>query len=192
MPPFPKPKFAYDYTLATEIKNLRQHKKKRAIPTKDSGHLLIATWNLANFGIQQRREKDHALIAEIVSWFDVIALQEVRQNLGDLKDVMTKLGKKYATVYTDTSGNDERMVYVYDAKKVSRRELVGEVATYPSDLKNIKFESVKEQFQGFDRNPNNVQLSMRSNLSQKSGSNHKVISEYPQKKYEIPVISENG
>lgn len=153
MPAFPKPKFEYNYNLGSEIKNLRQHKKLRQIPEKGDAHLLIATWNLANFGIQKRRDEDLKIMAEIIGWFDVIALQEVRQNLADLKKLHAYVNGKYSALYTDTSGNDERMVFLYDNKKIKTRELVGEVAPYTRDLKNIKFESVTSKFEGFDRNP---------------------------------------
>lgn len=153
MPAFPKPKFPFTYNLQEEINNLRQHKQARQIPNKDDSHLLIATWNLANFGIQQRRDDDIKLIAEIVSWFDVIALQEVRQNLIDLKNLLSFLHPNYKTVYTDASGNNERMVFIYDSSIIKTRELVGEVAPYPSDLKNIKLGGVTAKFDGFDRNP---------------------------------------
>jgi endonuclease/exonuclease/phosphatase family metal-dependent hydrolase len=153
MPPFPKPKFQYDYDLDTEIRHLQAQKTLRHIPEKADSHLLIATWNLANFGVQDRREKDLRLIAEVIGWFDAIALQEVRQNMHHLEELLSLLGAKYAPVYTDTSGNDERMVFLYDSAKLQRRGLVGEVAPYPNELKKIKFASVKETFQGFDRNP---------------------------------------
>ncbi len=153
MPAFPKPKFPFSYNLQEEIDNLRQHNQARQIPAKDDEHLLLATWNIANFGIQQRRDDDLKLIAEIVGWFDVIALQEVRQNLTDLKKLLLLLGQNYSTVFTDASGNNERMVFIYDISKIKTRELVGEVAPYVSDLKNIKFEGVKTKFDGFDRNP---------------------------------------
>lgn len=153
MPAFPKPKFAYQYDPETEIASLRSHRKKRAIPKKDKDHLLVATWNLANFGVQQRRPDDLRLIAEVVKWFDVTALQEVGQNLHDLKELVSLLGSKYTVVYTDTSGNRERMAFVYDTSKLKRRELVCEVAPFPSDLKNIKFDLNPQMFTGFDRNP---------------------------------------
>jgi endonuclease/exonuclease/phosphatase family metal-dependent hydrolase len=153
MPAFPQPTFTYNYEIEEEISNLKLHKKERQIPEKNEENLLIATWNLANFGIQKRRDTDLKIMAEIIDWFDVIALQEVRQNLSDLQKLISFLNGKYSTVFTDVSGNSERMVFLYDTKKVNRRELVGEVAPYPKDLPNIKFESAKTKFDGFDRNP---------------------------------------
>ena len=38
--------------------------------------LLIATWNIANFGVQERTGDDRQLIADVVGWFDAFAVQE--------------------------------------------------------------------------------------------------------------------
>jgi endonuclease/exonuclease/phosphatase family metal-dependent hydrolase len=153
MPPFPKPKSAYAYDTAAEIENLRRHKQKRAIPARDDNTVLVATWNIANFGIQHRRDSDHALIAEILSWFDVIAIQECRENFGGLFDVLAKLPASYRVIVSDAAGNNERMTFLYDSTKLNLLEEVGEIAFPPSQYKNIKLPGVTEQFVGFDRTP---------------------------------------
>jgi len=153
MPSFPKPNFSYDYEVDHEISKLRQWKAFRNVAEKKNNSLLIATWNVANLGDQQRRPKDYRLIAEIISWFDVIALQEVKENLDSLSQLVAHLGSDYRVFYTDASGNNERMTFFYDSTKVRTRELVGEVAPYPHDLKNIKLPGVQQKFEGFDRNP---------------------------------------
>ena len=58
MPPFPKPKFQYTYDVSAEIDHLRQHKLTRGVPAKAQDRLLIATWNIANFGVQERTGDD--------------------------------------------------------------------------------------------------------------------------------------
>jgi endonuclease/exonuclease/phosphatase family metal-dependent hydrolase len=157
MPSFAKPSFVYDYDLAAEIAALgawRKNQPGRAIPAKSAKKLLLATWNIANLGEQARREKDHALIAEIVSWFDLVAVQEVKDSLEGLERVRAALPKSWRAVYSDAAGNDERMAFLYDSRKVKLRELVGEIAVAPADLKNVKLpEATVAKFEGFDRNP---------------------------------------
>jgi hypothetical protein len=73
LPPFPKPTFAYDYSVTAQIAALSQWRDTRpgrAIPAKSPNHLLVATWNIANLGVQERRRRDYQLLAEIISWFD--------------------------------------------------------------------------------------------------------------------------
>jgi hypothetical protein len=50
MPAFPKPVFEYDFDLSLEIKRLRDHRRSRQIPDRRKNTLLVATWNIANFG----------------------------------------------------------------------------------------------------------------------------------------------
>jgi hypothetical protein len=54
--------------------------------------LLVATWNVANLGLQKRTDADHALIAEILRWFDLVAVQD--DDLTGLRAVLSKLPKK--------------------------------------------------------------------------------------------------
>jgi endonuclease/exonuclease/phosphatase family metal-dependent hydrolase len=150
---FPKPKFAYSYERQQEIARLRQHKQVRGIPAKQADRLLVATWNIANFGGQERRDQDHRLITEILSWFDIFAIQEVKENFGGLADVHHHLGGTYRLLFSDTAGNNERMAFVYDGAKVTLLEKVGEIAFPVAQLKRVKVPGIGQSFQGFDRTP---------------------------------------
>ena len=77
---------------------------------------LVGTWNIANFGAQARREQDLRLIAEILSWWDVTAVQECRENFGDLYDVVRYLGPRYRVVMSDAGGE-------YPSRRRGRRFL---------------------------------------------------------------------
>ena len=84
MIPFAKPLFDFDYDIETEIRALRRYratKPGRAIPRKEADKLLVASWNVANLGVQDRRADDFRLIAEMIHWFDLVALQEVGDDL---------------------------------------------------------------------------------------------------------------
>lgn len=153
MPPFPKPKFPYTVDVNAEIGQLRQHKQARSVPAKSPERLLIATWNIANFGEQVREDAHHRLIAEVLSWFDLAAIQEVKEDFAQLEDMVRALGGQYRYVMSDIAGNKERAAFIYDAGKVALLEKVGEVALPPSDLKNVKLPGVKAKFAGFDRTP---------------------------------------
>lgn len=153
MPPFPKPRSSFDYDLDAELAALREHRKLREVPPRRRDRLLLGTWNIANFGVQKRREKDHFLLAEIVGWFDLIAIQEVAENLADLYAVRNLLPESYRLLVSDTAGNDERAAFLYDSRKVEALELVGRLSIPPSDFRHIKLTGVEQAFQGFDRPP---------------------------------------
>jgi endonuclease/exonuclease/phosphatase family metal-dependent hydrolase len=158
LPAFRKPTFTYDYDVAAELKALRDYPKQpskedRAVPAKANNRLLLATWNIANLGVQQRREKDYQLIAEILGWFDLAAIQETNANLDGLRGIQTLLPKRYKVLFSDPGGNNERFAFLYDSDKVTPREEIGEVTIPPKDLASVHLPDVKQQFAGFDRNP---------------------------------------
>ncbi|MDR1723437.1 MAG: hypothetical protein LBR84_05810, partial [Tannerella sp.] len=63
----------------------------RDIPQKTaSDTLLLATWNIREFGDNRRKESLH-YIAEIISRFDLVAVQEVSSNLKGLQDLVSLL-----------------------------------------------------------------------------------------------------
>jgi len=155
MPSFPKPSFEFNYHTAVEISRLRAYRDTepgRQIPAKASNRLLIATWNIANLGAQERRDKDYRVLAEIISWFDIVAVQESKDDLRGLRAIQAHL-PGWAALFSDRGGNDERMVFLYDRAKVSLREKVGEIGVAPNEIKNIKLPGITRQFAGFDRSP---------------------------------------
>ena len=74
---------------------------------------------------------DVRCIAEIVSRFDVIAIQEVRGNLTALQNLQAALGPNWATIMTDVTrgkaGNNERMVFAFDLRRARPSGLAGEL-----------------------------------------------------------------
>ena len=109
-------------------------------------NLLIATWNIRAFGglTERWRASDDdspkrdllglRAIAEILSRFDVIALQEVRGNLKALRHALHWLnrdGAYWGLILTDvtrgTAGNDERMAFVFDTRRVKPSGLACEL-----------------------------------------------------------------
>jgi endonuclease/exonuclease/phosphatase family metal-dependent hydrolase len=153
MPPFPKPRTRFAYDLALECRRLRAHRAVRGIPRKAKGTLLIGSWNVANLGLQERRLDDLALIAEILTWFDVIAVQECRDNFADLYQVVHLMGARYQVLMSDAGGNSERLVFIYDHRKLGLLDEIGEVSIAPSRAKSVRLDPEGAPFVGFDRPP---------------------------------------
>ena len=100
------------------------------------GSLLLATWNIRDFdsnkfGFGPRLPESFAYIAEIIACFDLVAVQEVNEDLAALERVMRILGPGWDYIATDitegTSGNGERMAFVYDTRRVRFQRIAGEV-----------------------------------------------------------------
>ena len=110
---------------------------RRAIPPRTVREtLLLATWNLRDFdsnkfGHGPRLRESYYYIAEVISAFDLVAVQEVNRDMGPFEDIVRILGPNWSYIATDVtegrSGNNERMVFVYDKRKVWFQHVVGEI-----------------------------------------------------------------
>lgn len=110
-------------------------------PTDSSMYVRVATWNIREFDSSSygyRSQEAKAYIAEILSHFDLIALQEIRRDLDALDDLKRLLGPRWDYIATDvtegTSGNNERMVFLFNRDKVWFRNVAGEL-TLPKGQK---------------------------------------------------------
>jgi len=109
------------------------------IPPKNaSASLLLATWNLQAFdGGESNNRTDESFwyIAEIISHFDLIAIQEVGAHLGALNKLKKLLGDTWRYVVSDVSegkkGNDERLAFLYDRRKIRFSGVAGEIVIPP-------------------------------------------------------------
>lgn len=157
--------------LQVELETLRSE-LDRQVPAKRAvgRNLLVATWNIRAFGglTESWRSRDEdspkrnwrglTYIAEIVSRFDVIALQEVRGDFKALRVLMKTLGPGWQFLMTDvnrgSAGNDERMAYVFDSARVKLSGLAGEL-TVPDDARVLAELGAEpgSQFRQFARSP---------------------------------------
>jgi endonuclease/exonuclease/phosphatase family metal-dependent hydrolase len=106
----------------------------RDLPKKTEGNLLVATWNLREFGgltekwasakgdSPKRDLGDLACIAEVVSRFDVVAIQEAQANLKALRHMLKLLGPDWTLILTDPveddQGGNERLAFVFDQTRL--------------------------------------------------------------------------
>ncbi|MBD1553455.1 endonuclease/exonuclease/phosphatase family protein [Pseudomonas typographi] len=107
----------------------------QGVPERSAtGTLLLATWNIREFDSGKygyRDEEAYFYIVEIISRFDLIAIQEVRGGLYPLQHVKQLLGDDWDFLVTDVTlgdaGNGERMAYLYDKRKVNFNGLAAEL-----------------------------------------------------------------
>jgi hypothetical protein len=113
------------------------------VPPKRPGNLLIGTWNVRAFGdittkwnsgpkdSPKRNLADVAAIAEIVSRFDVCAIQETRESLVGLRTMLDRLGADWSFIVTDVGdggpANGERLAFIHDRNRVKSSGLAGEL-----------------------------------------------------------------
>ncbi|MBT8100496.1 MAG: endonuclease/exonuclease/phosphatase family protein [Gammaproteobacteria bacterium] len=111
-------------------------------------NLLIASWNIKEFGhTKQRLPEAYFYIAEIVSAFDLVAVQEIKSTLVDLEILVRILGSSWDYVINDVTngrdGNQERSAYLFNRERVRLSGLAGEITlwddlTADSEVKQLK------------------------------------------------------
>ncbi len=140
---------AYKQRVADKLRQLRNALRNHLYERKDDGealewesahYLKLATWNIREFDsgkYDKRLEESYYYIAEVLSHFDLIAVQEVREDLQALREVMKILGPGWEYIATDVTegsgGNRERMVFIYNSDKVRFRHIAGELTLPGSD-----------------------------------------------------------
>ncbi|MFO1077129.1 MAG: endonuclease/exonuclease/phosphatase family protein [Planctomycetota bacterium] len=112
-----------DANTAKGLKELQKRIAACKIPSsKIDETLLLATWNIREFGKKRRLKISLHLIAEIIGMFDLVTIVEVRDDVRDLAEVLTFLGPDWKVVFSDyiqdAGGNRERVAFVYDERAV--------------------------------------------------------------------------
>jgi exonuclease III len=132
------------------------------IPAKMADNLLIATWNIRSFGSLTRKWTASAsdspkrdlrglrAIIDILSRFDVIAIQEVKGNLRALRDTLSFIGEDWAFLMTDVNigdaGNDERLAFLFQRSRIRPSGLAAEIVIPPEQLGDSNPNVLREQF----------------------------------------------
>ena len=108
--------------------------------------LLIGTWNIREFDSGNwgaRLPESYAYIAEIVDRFDLVAVQEVREDLRALERLMDRLGQHWSYLVSDvtdralTAGNGERLAFLFDTRKVRFLGQTGELVLPPLRVSTV-------------------------------------------------------
>jgi hypothetical protein len=129
-----------DSERARVVRNLvaLREQLSQEIPPKDADDsLLLATWNVRDLGKINRRgfgerlPETYFYIAEVLSRFDFVAVQEVNE-LDEWKRITEILGLDWGWIATDVTdprigGNGERLTYLYDKRKVWFQNIAGEI-----------------------------------------------------------------
>jgi endonuclease/exonuclease/phosphatase family metal-dependent hydrolase len=120
----------------------------QVVPARTDTNLLIASWNLRGLSnltqawnppadaSPKRDWRAIALIAAVISAFDVVAVQEVRRDTTALRALLDALGADWRFVCSDVTegdaGNGERLTFLYDTTRVATSGLIGEIVLPPT------------------------------------------------------------
>jgi hypothetical protein len=112
-------------------------------------NLVAASWDLQESGPDLRTFESHFYIAQLLSAFDVIALQGLSQRLEIMDRLIRILGPEWDYLATDLSpgmaGNNERLAILYYRPRVTFAHVSGELLL-PRDINADPTISVRNPF----------------------------------------------
>ena len=127
-------------------------------------NLLIATWNIREFGGLSERwtvsktgtespKRDWRglwAITEIVSRFDVVAVQEATGDLKALRTLLKTLGDGWNLIMTDVTAGaaagGERLAFLFDSRRVELSGLACELVVPREWLDEVESDALRRQF----------------------------------------------
>jgi endonuclease/exonuclease/phosphatase family metal-dependent hydrolase len=125
--------------IASNLLKLKSAFVENKIPVRGIDKtLMLATFNIREFDsgkFGERTNEPLYYLAEIISCFDIVAVQEVREDLAALNRLMRILGGWWKCLLTDITrggqGNGERLVFLYDSRKITFGGLACEIVIPP-------------------------------------------------------------
>ena len=130
--------------IATRLLDLRSDLYSKIGEDKKPEAIILGSWNIRAFdGGRSRRNESFHYIAEIISNFDICAIQEIKPNLEPLRRLMRLLGPNWDYFVTDVTdgdaGNNERMAFLYNTNIIRFRNLIGELVIDDSPIARTPF-----------------------------------------------------
>ena len=148
--------------LEDQLRELRVALAGKVPRKRPDQNLLIGTWNVRAFGdmndkwlsaagdTPRRAAFDVACIAEIVSNFDIVAIQEVRAQPAraavHAEGARSQLGRADDRRHKGKDGNNERMAFVYDTSRVRPSGLACELVEPVDEAAGVDAGAFNRQF----------------------------------------------
>ncbi|MDY0002037.1 MAG: endonuclease/exonuclease/phosphatase family protein [Polyangia bacterium] len=148
-----EPDFDYAPDIEAEKRRIAEHREKRWIPARSEENLLLATWNLTALGEHDRSLGHLELMAEILQPFDLVAVQEVGEDLTHLEVLLGKLQGNWHSLYSAVEGDGERLGFIYNADRVTPDGLAGDLRVQTTAKRTLSVGGVSEEFEELHRDP---------------------------------------
>ncbi len=119
------------------------------LPERRRKSVVIGTFNIRKLGaIKNRSPQAWSFLSRICSHFDLLAVQEVMDNLEGLRHLRQNLGDDYGAVVSDVTGglfnpqdvikgkrgNNERLAFLFNWKRIRRTELASDISYDRTDI----------------------------------------------------------
>lgn len=106
------------------------------LPKQKDGTVLLASFNIRNLGkASSRTKKTWEFLAFVCKYFDLISVQEIKEDLSGLNKLKQLLDPEYEMVVSDTTGvypgdrgAGERLAFLFRSSVIQRAEVVTDIS----------------------------------------------------------------
>ncbi len=120
-----------------------------SLPTRIADSVVIGSFNIRKLGqIKKRTQQSWQFLKKTIEQFDLLAVQEIMDDLSGFEHLVSLLGDDYGMVVSDvtgskpgSSGNSERLGYIFNWKKIQRTALASDITFDRSEITNNLYDS---------------------------------------------------
>ncbi len=119
------------------------------LPERRSDSVIIGSFNIRKLGsVSNRTAQSWEFLRNTIARFDLIAIQEIMDDLSGLEHLLELLGDDYGMVVSDVTGakpgargNTERLGYLFNWKRVKRTALASDITFDRSEIANNLYDN---------------------------------------------------
>lgn len=138
---------AKQFTLE-EWKKINEHFEKDpykyGLPKRIYGSVVLGSFNIRKLGAETNRSQETwKFLAKVCSYFDLLAVQEIQDNLSGLRCIMEFLGPDFALIISDITGAfpsgkglAERLGFIFNLRLVERTEIATDITYDRTEVLN--------------------------------------------------------
>ena len=117
------------------MKALVENPEKFGLPKRVYGSVVLGSFNIRKLGSARNRNQDiWKFLTYVCRQFDILAIQEILDNLSGLRRLMDLLGPDFGLIISDTTGAfpgrrglAERLGFIYNRRLVERTEIATDI-----------------------------------------------------------------
>lgn len=150
-------------------------------PRRRNHSVLLATFNIRKLGeIQKRPSKCWSLLVKSMRSFDLIAVQEIMDNIEGIEHLKQQLGPSFGLVISDVTGvypgsrgNAERLGFLYNRNRIEHTALASDITVDRSEVANTLFENRQTFSRTFEHYQSQLEAWQQENRQRKSQGKRK-------------------
>ncbi|MCK5218456.1 hypothetical protein KAR10_02965, partial [bacterium] len=159
-----------------------RHGERFGLPRRRNRSVILGAFNIRKLGNPSNKSPGAwKMLAHICKQYDLLAVQEVLDNLDGIRQLKSMLGPEYGLVVSDTTGafpgessTAERLAFLFRWKKVSRTEIASDITYDRTKVNNTLFQYRQDFWQAFqDHNHKLAKIEKENQARSQEGKRRK-------------------